>query len=75
MRYFLAHLDDRPDRPWQASDPHEEIHVLPFAAKLAIAVPIGALRHALPLIATAAAEAPPACCPGCDRALPVSPSE
>ena len=72
MRYFLAHLDDRPDEPWQESDPHEEILVIPFGTKVATAVPVGLLGRALPRLDEATVELPPACCPGCGAELPAS---
>jgi hypothetical protein len=70
MRYFLAHLDDAPDTPWQESDPSEEIYVIPCGARVATALPIGALRQLLPLLHEAAAELPPATCAGCGATLP-----
>ena len=70
MRYFLAHIDDRPGRPWEESDPHEEIFVIPFGTKVATAVPIGLLGRALPMMAEATEDVPAACCPGCGEELP-----
>lgn len=70
MRYFIAHLDDRPGEPWEESDPHEEIYVIPFGTPVATAVPIGLLGRALPMMAAAAVDLRPACCPCCGEALP-----
>lgn len=70
MRYFLAHLPDRPGRPWQESDPHEEVYVLSLGTKVAVAVPVGSLRLALPVFAEASADLPPACCSACGGCLP-----
>ena len=70
MTYFLAHLDDRPDEPWQGSDPHEEIYVIPFGEKVATAVPIGALRKFLPILDESMEGLAPACCAACGTALP-----
>ena len=72
MRYFVAHLDDAPGLPWEESDPHEEIYVIPVGAKVATAVPIGALGRLLPLLASAAAELAPATCAGCGATLPAA---
>ena len=70
MRYFVAHLHDAPGRPWQESDPHEDIYVIPYGARLATAVPIGVLRRFLPLVNEASAALPPATCACCGEALP-----
>ena len=70
MRYFIAHLADRPDEPGQESDPYEAILVIPFGTRVATAVPIGWLGRALPIIAEAASDLPVACCPGCGDELP-----
>lgn len=70
MRYFLAHLTDRPGAPWEESDPYEEIYVFPFGTRVATAVPVGRLGRSLPVMDEAAAEVPPACCPGCGASLP-----
>jgi hypothetical protein len=72
MRYFLAHIDDRPDEPWEESDRHEEIYVMPFGTKVAVAVPIGLLGRALPLLAAGTVEVPEPCCPACGESLPAS---
>jgi hypothetical protein len=70
MTYLLAHLDDAPDVPWEESNPHEEIYVNPFGSKVMIAVPIGAVRHLLPILHKVTTEQPPATCPSCAAELP-----
>jgi hypothetical protein len=66
----VAHLDDAPGRPWQESDPAEEIYVVPYGARVATAVPVGALRKFLPIMHRAAADLPPATCTHCGVTLP-----
>ena len=75
MRYFVAHLDDAPDVRWQETDPTEEIYVVPYGARVATAVPIGALRRFLPILHEAATDLPPATCDGCGATLPATPRE
>jgi hypothetical protein len=70
MRYFVAHLDDAPGRSWRESDPSEEIYVIPYGTRVATAVPVGALRHLLPILHEASADLPPACCTSCGLKLP-----
>jgi hypothetical protein len=70
VRYLVGHLDDAPGQPWQETDPAEEIYVIPYGARVATAVPVGALRHLLPILHEAAAELPPATCACCGEALP-----
>jgi len=70
MRYLLAHLPDAPGLPWQESDPAEEVYVIPYGARVATAVPVGALSRLLSILHEAAAELPPARCAGCGAELP-----
>jgi hypothetical protein len=70
MRYFVAHLEDAPGQRWQESDPTEEIYVIPYGTRLVTAVPVGALRRFLPILAEASAEVPPATCGRCGQELP-----
>jgi hypothetical protein len=70
VRYFVAHIENAPGRPWQESDPAEEIYVIPYGTRVATAVPVGALRRFLPILDQAAADLPPATCEHCGITLP-----
>jgi hypothetical protein len=67
---MVAHLYDAPGRPWQESDPTEEIYVIPYGARVATAVPVGVLRKVLPILNEASADLPPATCAHCGETLP-----
>lgn len=70
MRYFLAHLDDRPGQRWQDSDPDEEIYVIALGEPVATAVPLGALGRLMPMLHERVEGRPPACCAACGESLP-----
>jgi hypothetical protein len=64
MQFSVIHLAEVP------SEGEEVFVVVPGGAKIAIAVPLDALPQFLPLLAQAAEELPPACCPACSARLP-----
>ena len=64
MQFSVIHLAEVP------SEGEEVFVVVPGGAKIAIAVPLDALAQFLPLLAQAAEELPPACCPACSARLP-----
>ena len=64
MQFSVLHLAEAP------SEDEEVFIVVPGGPKTAIAVPLDALSQLLPLLAQAAAELPPPCCPACSARLP-----
>jgi hypothetical protein len=64
MRFSLIHLAEVP------CEGEEVLVVLPGGTKTAIAVTLDALPQLLPLLAQAAEDLPPPCCPACSAPLP-----
>jgi len=64
MHFALMHLHDVPARD------EEVLITIPGGPKTAIAVPLDALSHFLPLLDRAVQEQPPARCPACSAVLP-----
>jgi hypothetical protein len=64
MHFALMHLDETP------AEDEEVLIAVPGGAKTVIAVPLDALPHFLPILESAVAEHPRACCPECAVELP-----